>query len=1746
MLLVLKQPSSSNLIIRFLCSFGVDDVEDFKEYTLRDYYYWLKTYCCWYKLKLLDNAADSRLRLLEQSDVADDKMKKYHQVLTAARIGNVANAEPTPPSPTLAITPPPSQELPSTSQVAPTLPPSPIAPPSSPPQQQKPLQPSHPTTISMDLLHTLLETCTTLTRRVENLEQDKIAQALEITKRMHPNRGIIALIDTDKDVTLEEVDAAKDTKVAKDVDVQERLEESQAQVYHIDLEHADKVLSMQDDKAEPTELTEVSEVVTTAKLMTKVVTTAAFTIIVAPSTARRRKGVVIRDPKETATPSTIVHSEPKSKDKGKGILVEEPKPLKNQAQIKQDKAYARELKGTQRKSKSSEKKATKKQKLDEEVEELKKHLQIVPNDEDDVYTEATPLALKVSVVDYQIHTEHNKPYYNIIRADVTHQIFLSFLSLLRNFDREDLEMLWQIVQEKFASSKPKNFSDDFLLTTLKAMFEKPDVKAQVCKNPRGIHDDLASRKKISLDKIHSRSNAQQFEKRFGGNKETNKVQKTLLKQQYKNFTGSSSESLDQIHDWLQKMENSCPNLEEQDRFGRSKLDDLFNSLKIYDVEVKSSSTASPTTQDIAFVSSQNPDSTNETVSDVANVSTASTKVPISTLHNVDTLSDAVIYSFFASQSNSPQLDNDDLKQIDADDLEEMDLKWQMAMLTMRARRFLQRTRRNIGANGTTSIGFDMSKVEWYNCHGRGHFARECRSPKDTRRNVPIKTQRRNVPVETSTSNALVSQCDGVGSYDWSFQAKEEPTNYALMAFISSSSSSSDNEVASCSKACLESIEARLLVYQQNKTIFEEDIKLLKLDVELRDNDLVALRKKFETTEQERDELKLKLNKFPTSSKNLRTFMPPKPDLVFYDAPTVNKTVHTAFNVELSPIKPDKYLSQSNRPSVPLIEDWVSDSGDDSEGEPMHTQITYSFVQPTKQVNTPRPSVKIVEHPIPADNLRKDIPKSKSHSHRRNRKACFVFLTGSRLVPVTIIRPVTTAIPHNNVTRPRPAKTVVTKSHLPPRRTINHRSLPKPRKALVDNDVTTHTIASEMLKINMEPLAPKLLNNRTTHSDYLRLTQEQAVILREVVEQGKSQNSLNNSLDSTLDVTLKNKDKRVRFTEPVTSSGNTNTKTTSSSNLVSNKPMLSSTRVKLSTSASGSQPSGNTKKDWIQQPPSSTQKNKHSTLNVNFKLICVKCNGYMLFDNHDLCINDVNACPKSKSVKKTSKRKEWKPTGKVFTKTGYTWRPDGWTFTIVGNACPLTRITTTTEVPPRKPNVLENDTPKPVVTLVYSRKPRKSKTNVPISKPKIIKSISANNKEPSKSWGYIVFDVPSSSIDECRSSKLFSGWHLYETSVARSPQQNGFVERRNRTLIEVARTMLIYAKALLFLWAEVFRTHTKPSPLTTYVPQSRTNWDLLFQPMFDELLNPPPSVDPPSPEVIDRIAEVIAPEPAALIGSPSSTTIDQDAPSPSNSQTSPKTQSLVISNDVKEENHDLDVAHMNNDPFFGISIPESIFKAFLSLDVIPTVVYTTEFLNGILRKEVYVSQPDWFVDKDNRNHVYKLKKALYGLKQAHLACMESSDPVDTPMVEKSNLDEDPQEKAVDPTHYREMVGTFMYLTASKPDLTFVVCMCARYQAKPTKKHLHAVKRIFKYLRGTVNSGLWCHTPPRQNREKMRIEQYFLMTDYSLLEVILNGDSPVSTRVIDGVVQPVAPTTAEQRLAKKNELKARDSVFSVDHA
>ncbi|GJS06979.1 hypothetical protein Tco_0363775, partial [Tanacetum coccineum] len=180
------------------------------------------------------------------------------------------------------------------------------------------------------------------------------------------------------------------------------------------------------------------------------------------------------------------------------------------------------------------------------------------------------------------------------------------------------------------------------------------------------------------------------------------------------------------------------------------------------------------------MSSNITSSTNGAVNTAHGATTASTQATAVNSITIDNFSDAIICAFFASQPNSPQLNNENLQQINHDDLEKMDLRWQMAMLTMRARRFLKNTVRKFSVNGTETIGFDKSKVECYNCHKRVYFAREYRAPRNQENKIRENT-RRVVPVEITTCNALVS-CNGSG-YDWSDQAEEGPTNFALMVTL---------------------------------------------------------------------------------------------------------------------------------------------------------------------------------------------------------------------------------------------------------------------------------------------------------------------------------------------------------------------------------------------------------------------------------------------------------------------------------------------------------------------------------------------------------------------------------------------------------------------------------------------------------------------------------------------------------------------------------------------------------------------------------------------------------------------------------------------------------------------------------------------------------------------------------------------------------------------------------------------------
>nr|GFA36636.1 hypothetical protein [Tanacetum cinerariifolium] len=346
--------------------------------------------------------------------------------------------------------------------------------------------------------------------RIEKLES-KVERLEEENRVLKELKSIHSIVNSDEPVIEKDKSSKHWRKIVDiDADVEINLEKAQAEAYNLDLDHQQKVLSMLDvNDEEPADVEEVLEVVKAVKLITEVVTTAEVDVNAASvqvitaaeatkvSVPRKRRGVIIQDPKKT-TITVTVQTKVQAKDKGKAILIEEPKPLKRQAQIKLDEEVMRQLEAelnanvdwnavieqvqrrekltdanmagykmnyfkgmaydeirllfkthynynqaflnevneevkvlerevrqekevkvesSKREGESLEKEVAKKQKMEEETEELKKHLQIVPDDDDDVYTDATPLASKILIIDYKIHTKRNKPYFKIIRAD---------------------------------------------------------------------------------------------------------------------------------------------------------------------------------------------------------------------------------------------------------------------------------------------------------------------------------------------------------------------------------------------------------------------------------------------------------------------------------------------------------------------------------------------------------------------------------------------------------------------------------------------------------------------------------------------------------------------------------------------------------------------------------------------------------------------------------------------------------------------------------------------------------------------------------------------------------------------------------------------------------------------------------------------------------------------------------------------------------------------------------------------------------------------------------------------------------------------------------------------------------------------------------------------------------------------------------------------------------------------------------
>ncbi|GJX27724.1 putative ribonuclease H-like domain-containing protein [Tanacetum coccineum] len=344
------------------------------------------------------------------------------------------------------------------------------------------------------------------------------------------------------------------------------------------------------------------------------------------------------------------------------------------------------------------------------------------------------------------------------------------------------------------------------VTTEEKTNKKNDVKASIL-----LLMALPNEHQLTFSQYHdAKTMFPAIETRFGGNEATKKTQKTLLKQQYENFSTTSAKSLDSIFNRLQKILSPEWNTHvvvwmNKPEVDTMSIDDLYNNFKIIEQKVKKSIGASSGAQDLAFMTAPSTSSTND-------ANTASPQNP-----------------------NGSNLLHQDLEQIHEDDLEAMDLKWQLSLLSMRAKRYYQKTCKKIIINANDTTGYDKSKVECFNCHKMGHFARDCRAPRSK------ESQFRN---QDNTKK----------------QGNNEDTSLKAMLAI--------DGVATTYKRGLATLEEQLITYIKNGVLFSEEVAVLKREVACKDYEINVLKSEFEKVKQEKEGIEFKIEKFDKASKDL--------------------------------------------------------------------------------------------------------------------------------------------------------------------------------------------------------------------------------------------------------------------------------------------------------------------------------------------------------------------------------------------------------------------------------------------------------------------------------------------------------------------------------------------------------------------------------------------------------------------------------------------------------------------------------------------------------------------------------------------------------------------------------------------------------------------------------------------------------------------------------------------------------------
>ncbi|GJZ02697.1 putative ribonuclease H-like domain-containing protein [Tanacetum coccineum] len=954
----------------------------------------------------------------------------------------------------------------------------------------------------------------------------------------------------------------------------------------------------------------------------------------------------------------------------------------------------------------------------------------------------------------------------------------------------------------------------------------------------------------------------------------------------------------------------------------------------------------------------------------------------------------------------------DLQHIHPDDLEEMDLRWQMAMLTMRARRFLKNTGRKFSMNGTKTIGFDKSKVECYNCHKRGYFTRECMAPRN-QENRNREITRRVVPVETTTSNALVS-CDGSG-YDWSDQAEEDPTNFALMAYSSTTSNSRVSTVLNC----LESVEARLLVYKKNESVYKEDINVLKREICLREVAIIELRRKLELAKKQKDEIQLTVENFENSSKSLSKLIDCQivdkyKTEEFTSEPIVIKPIVEKSEAKASEAKP-KAVRKNN--GAPIIEDWVSDSEEENVSQTKIEKKTFKpsfakieFVKPKQQEKTARKTVNHVEQNrqnihTPRGNQRNwnnMMSQRLGSNFEMFNKACYVcgsfdhlqvdcqkdpplslkklvpkqYYWKSGLVSVNIARQVNAAHSKTTVNAARPMSYLSKTTHSTLKAVVNAARpksvvntvkgnnvnavkasaswVWKPKTKVLDH-VSKHNSASNTLK-KFDYVDAQGISNVTNGTEFKNKEMNQfwkEIGTKACDDAGKARMEIIPGKDYIL-LPLWTAD--LPFSQSSKSFPN-----------------------------AGFKPSGNDKKKVIEEPgKEGGDPSKEDERDDQEK---------------DASVNNTN------NVNAAS-------TNKV---------------NVVGRKAIIEL--------PDEPNMptLED--------IVYLDDDDDDGAKADMNNLDAFMPQRTNHKDFQNClFACFLSQEEPKKVIQAKGLKIHSsGINKWYQSIKRSKLDRSYA--RGAFAVQVTTAIRLFLAHASFKDFVVYQMDVKSAFLYGKIEEEV----YVFQPPGFE-----------DPDFLDRVYKVekalygLHQAPRAWYETLSTYLLDNGF------QRGKIDKTLFI----RRDKGDILLVQVYVDDIIFCSTKKSLCTDFEKMMHKKFQMSSMGELTFFLGLQVKQKEDGIFISQDKYVTEILKKFGFIDVKTAS-----------TPMETHKSLLKDADGEDVDEHLYRSMIGSLMYLTSSRPDIMFAVCACARFQVNPKVSHLHAVKRIFRYLKGQPKLGLW---------------------------------------------------------------------------